>query len=239
MEERLQKILARAGLGSRRACEKLIAAGRVSINQRVASLGMKADPQRDRIMVDGRSIKASEPIKYIALYKPRGVLSTVKSPDKRLTVRDLVKIAGHLYPIGRLDIDSEGLTLLTNDGKLTNILTHPRYQHVKKYHVFVTGHPSEKTLKTWRQGIILDGRRTAPADVSILRHEKANTWLKVGIREGRKHQIRRMAASLGHPVRKLIRMSIGPIQMGNLEQGQWRYLTKSEIKLLKKIKRQK
>lgn len=237
MEERLQKILARAGLGSRRACEKLIAAGRVSVNKHVASLGMKADTKRDRIKVDGHSI-SSEPIKYIALYKPPGVLSTVKSPDHRSTVRDLVKIPGRLYPIGRLDVNSEGLTLLTNDGELTHLLTHPRYQHLKKYHVCVTGHPSEKTLRTWRRGIVLDGYRTAPAQVSILRDEAKNSWLEVGLREGRKRQIRRVAANLGHPVQKLIRVSIGPIHLGNLKPGQWRNLTKSELKLLRKLKKQ-
>ena len=168
MEERLQKLMAQAGLGSRRACEVLISAGRVSVNGRTAGLGEKADPQRDRILVDGQPLKLPEVPVYIALYKPRGVLSAVSSPDPRPTVRDLVDLPGHLYPVGRLDVDSEGLILLTSDGELANRLTHPRYGHEKEYRVLVARRPDQEQLETWRRGVVFeDGYRTAPSEVRL------------------------------------------------------------------------
>lgn len=239
MEERLQKILARAGLGSRRACEEFIRQGRVAVNGRVARIGQKADPDRDHIVVDGKPVPLKHHRTYVALHKPTGVLSDEGDGSGRLpTVRGLVPLPGHLYPVGRLDLRSEGLILLTDDGNLTQRLTHPKYEHAKEYHVYVEGHPANETLKPWRRGVFLDGRKTAPADVSILRREKNHTWLRVVLREGRKRQIRRVAAMLGHPVHRLIRVRIGPIHLGDLKPGKWRHLTKRELKELEKLTRE-
>lgn len=234
MEERLQKILARAGLGSRRACEELIRQGRVSVNGQVAQLGQKADPNRDHIAVDGKPVRADSPRIYIVLHKPRGILSDEGDGSGRLsTARDLVPLPGRLFPVGRLDLRSEGLILLTDDGELAHLLTHPRYEHPKEYHVYVEGHPGDETLDQWRRGVFLDGRKTVPADVSILRREANHTWLRVVLREGRKRQIRRVAAMLGHPVHRLIRMRLGSLRLGDLKPGQWRKLTGAEVRALR------
>ena len=234
MEERLQKILAHAGLGSRRACEELISAGRVRVNGQIAALGSKADPTKDKIEFDGRTIAAVEPLVYIALHKPRGVLSTVSSPEARQTVRDLVLVPGHLYPVGRLDVDSEGLVLLTNDGDLTNRLTHPRYGHEKEYRVLVAQHPDDEQLQTWRRGVVLeDGYQTAPAQVRSESLAGKGAWLRVIMREGRKRQIREIGSRLGLPVVKIIRVRISNLTLGSLKPRQWRYLTPQEIAALK------
>jgi len=234
MEERLQKILARAGLGSRRSCEELIVEGRVMVNGQLAKLGSKADPSMDRIYVDGKPISAPEPLKYIALYKPRNVISSVSPQDDRMTVIDLIEEPGTLYPVGRLDVDSEGLILLTNDGNLTNILTHPRYGHEKEYRVLVARRPDEEQLNAWRRGIILeDGHRTAPATVQYLRSQGKGAWLKVILREGRKRQLREMGALTGLPVVRIIRTRIGTLLLGNLKPKQWRHLSAHEINELK------
>lgn len=234
MEERLQKILARAGLGSRRACEELIAARRVRVNGQLAVLGTKADPQRDRIEVDGRPIKAPETLTYIALHKPRGVISAAQSPDPRPTVRDLVPVPGQLYPVGRLDIDSEGLILLTNDGELANRLTHPRYEHEKEYRVLVARHPDEEQLQTWRRGVVLeDDYRTQPAEVRLESLSGKGAWLRVVMREGRKRQIRETGSLIGLPVVKIIRVRIGSLLLGALKPREWRYLTADEVAALK------
>lgn len=236
MKDRLQKILARAGHGSRRACEELIRQGRVAVNGQVAQLGQRADQERDRITVDGKSVRIGVSNIYVALHKPRGVLSDEGDGSGRLsTVRDLVSLSGHLFPVGRLDLRSEGLILLTNDGELGHLLTHPRYEHAKEYHVYVAGYPNDETLRRWRRGVFLDGQWTAPAEVSILRGEKNYTWLRVVLREGRKRQIRRVGAMLGHPVHRLIRVRIGPLRLGNLKPGQWRRLTNAEIKSLRSV----
>jgi pseudouridine synthase len=183
--------------------------------------------------VDGKSVRINVPRVYVALYKPRGVLSDKGDGSGRLsTARDLVSLPGRLYPVGRLDLRSEGLILLTNDGELNQLLTHPRYEHTKEYHVHVVGYPNDKVLKQWRRGVFLDGRRTAPADVSILRREKGHAWLRVVLREGRKRQIRRVGVMLGHPVHRLIRVRIGPLRLGNLKPGRWRELTDAEVKSL-------
>jgi len=234
MEERLQKILARAGLGSRRACEGLIADGLVMVNGRLATLGTKVDPNRDRIQVNGRLIDAPEPLKYIALYKPRNVISAAKYQDGRRTVRDLVEEPGRIYPVGRLDVDSEGLILLTNDGDLTNWLTHPRYGHEKEYKVLVARRPEEEQLNAWRRGIILgDGYRTKPAQVRITGTHGKGAWLRVILREGRKRQIREMGALTGLPVVRIIRIRIGSLNLGNLKPKEWRRLTAKEVRVLK------
>ena len=234
MQERIQKILARAGYGSRRACEEIIAAGRVRVNGRVASLGEKADSQTDHIQVDGRAVEAPEALVYIALNKPRGVISTVSSPDSRPTVRDLVDVPERIYPVGRLDIDSEGLILLTNDGELANRLTHPRYQHEKEYKVLLARRPDAQQLETWQRGVVLeDGYRTAPAEIKIDTPAGKGIWLRVILKEGRKRQIREVGSQLGLPVVKIIRLRIGTLHLGNLKPREWRHLTSQEVAELK------
>jgi 23S rRNA pseudouridine2605 synthase len=237
MEERLQKVMSHAGIGSRRACEELIRQGRVEVDGKLATLGQKADPARQRIIVDGHPLTAPEPLVYIAVYKPRGVLAVSQDDRGRRTVRDLVPVPGHLYPVGRLDATSEGLMLLTNDGQVANRLTHPRFQHEKEYQVLVKGRPSEATLSKWEQGIFLDGRRTAPARVTRLKQEKDCTYLRVVLREGRKRQILRVAGLLGHPVLRLVRERIGPLSLGQLQPGQWRYLSNEEISALRRARK--
>lgn len=234
MEERLQKILAQAGLGSRRACEDIIGAGRVSVNGQVAHLGMKADPSQDRITVDGLPVKTRQSLVYVALYKPRGVLSTVTAPDPRPTVRDLIPVSETIYPVGRLDVDSEGLILLTNDGELANHITHPRYGHEKEYRVLVARRPDEEQLNTWRRGVVLeDGHRTAPTQVWFDRPSGKGAWLRVIMKEGRKRQIRETGTLLGLPVVKIIRIRIGSLQLGSLKPREWRYLSPAEVAALK------
>jgi 23S rRNA pseudouridine2605 synthase len=235
MEQRLQKILARAGYGSRRTCEEFISNGQITVNGQIATLGMKADPDVDRIEFNNKLVSAPEQLKYIALYKPRGVISAASSPEGRQTVRDLVDESGRLYPVGRLDADSEGLILLTNDGELTNRLTHPRYGHKKEYNVLVAVHPEEEQLKTWRRGVVLeDGYRTAPAKVSLDRFKGKGAWLRVIMGEGRKRQIREIGSRIGLPIVKIIRTRIATLQLGSLKPGQSRPLTRKEIDSLKK-----
>jgi 23S rRNA pseudouridine2605 synthase len=234
MEERLQKILARAGFGSRRSCETYITARRVRVNGVIAELGSKADPEKDHITVDGSPLPKAEPLVYIALYKPRGVLSTVEAPDLRSTVRDLVPYAGTLYPVGRLDADSEGLIILTNDGDLTNQLTHPKYGHEKEYRVLVARQPDEKQLSAFRHGVVLqDGYRTAPAQVMVESLHGKGAWLNVVLHEGRKRQIRETCIQVGLPVVRILRVRIGTLHLGNLKPRDWRHLTPAEIKALK------
>ncbi len=234
MGKRLQKILARSGYGSRRTCEEMIENKRVKVNGQVAALGTKADRQQDDITVDGQPIPRPEPLKYIALHKPPGVLSTVKSPGDRPTVRDYVHVHGRLYPVGRLDVGSEGLILMTNDGKLTNRLTHPRYEHEKEYRVYVTGHPTQDQLKKWRDGVHLqDGYRTQPAGVEVESRDKAGAWLRVILREGKKRQIRRMGDQTCLPVERIIRVRIADLTLGDLQAGEWRHLTEQEVQKLK------
>jgi 23S rRNA pseudouridine2605 synthase len=237
MEERIQKILARAGYGSRRACEELITAGRIKINGNVAILGSKADPGVDKIMVDGRAIPAESPAHvYIALNKPRGVLSDEDPQDMRPTVRDLVPVSGHLFTVGRLDLDSEGLILLTNDGEMANRLTHPRYGHEKEYKVLVSSRPDDKQLKGWRSGVVMeDGYKTAPADVIVESLSGKGAWLRITLREGKKRQIREVGKLLGLHVVKILRIRIGGLVLGNLKPREWRYLTPEEVTGLTKV----
>jgi 23S rRNA pseudouridine2605 synthase len=234
MEERLQKILASAGYGSRRSCEELISAGRVTVNGEVAHLGSKADILQDQIKLDGKLIKRPEAYQYIALYKPRGVLSSVTAPDPRPTVRSLVPVEGTLFPVGRLDVDSEGLILLTNDGDLANLLTHPRYGHEKEYRVLVARHPDEQQLDAWRHGVVLeDGYHSSPAQVDIEINSGKGSWLRVIMKEGHKRQIRDTCRQIGLPVVSIIRIRIGSLRLGNLKPSQWRVLTTNEISALK------
>lgn len=235
MQERLQKLMARSGFGSRRENEAIIASGRVRINGQIARLGQKADPEVDLIEVDGQPLRInSEQKTYIMLNKPRGVISSLDDDldQGRSTVRQLIPVEGHLYPVGRLDKPSEGLILMTNDGVLAHRLTHPRYEHEKVYEVDIAGSISDKILEQWRRGVILDDRITAPAPIEVLQRNKNGTRLRIILREGRKRQIRRIAARFGHPVQRLIRTKIGPLELGGLKPGNWRYLTPSEIKKL-------
>ncbi|MBN1680050.1 MAG: rRNA pseudouridine synthase [Anaerolineae bacterium] len=237
VEERLQKLISQAGIASRRAAEKLIREGRVTVNGQVARLGEKADLARDTVTVDGQPLKSDTPFVYYLLNKPRGVVSTNKRQwqEKRQIVRELIPHEGHLFTVGRLDADSEGLILLTNDGDLADRLMHPRYGHTKTYHVLVTGQPSEETLDAWRAGVTLDEDKapTAPARIRLHGEKGNDTWLEVVLREGRKRQIRRVAAMLGHPVKRLIRVKIGGLDIGHLRPGEWRMLSAKEVRLLK------
>lgn len=235
MEERLQKLISQAGITSRRAAEELIRQGRVSVNGKVAQLGDKADLARDVVRLDGEPLKAPQFVYYL-LYKPRGVVSTNKAlpQDKRRIVRDLIPYKGHLYSVGRLDADSDGLILLTNDGDLADRLMHPRYGHLKTYEVLIEGNPTPKTLNVWREGIVLDGERTAPAKVHVIDRDADETLLEITMREGRKRQIRRVALLLGHAVKRLTRVKIDFLEIGHLRPGQWRELSPKEVQLLKK-----
>jgi 23S rRNA pseudouridine2605 synthase len=236
MQERLQKLLAQAGYGSRRACEEFIVAGRVRVNGQTATLGQKADLSVDKVTLDGKALPRPEALTltYIALYKPRNVLSAAEGQDDRETVRDLIPMEGHLYPVGRLDFDSEGLILMTNDGELTNKLTHPRYGHEKEYRVLVARRPDEKQLAAWQRGVVLaDGDKTAPADVSFISSSGKGAWIRVVMGEGKKRQIREVGRLLGLPVVKIIRLRIGTLKLGSLKPRQWRHLTENEVMELK------
>jgi pseudouridine synthase len=247
---RLQKILSQAGVASRRAAEKLIEEGRVSVNGRtVREMGVKADPAADDIRVDGRRLRAPERHRYILLNKPAGVVTTRSDPQRRQTVIDLLGgVREYVYPVGRLDYDSEGLLLLTNDGDLAARLTHPRHQVERTYEAHVTGAPDSEAIEKLRRGIPLDGRRTMPADVKVLTHQasprgsrndRRNAVLVITIREGRNRQVRRMCEAVGHPVRKLRRIRIGPITDRRLRPGEWRELTRQEVEKLKSGKVEK
>ncbi len=229
--ERLQKLMARAGLGSRRTCEEMIREGRVTISGRLARLGDQADLAVDKVLVDGVPLRLTDIPTTVALYKPMQTLSTDQPHrgDRRPTARSLIPLETRLFAIGRLDADSEGLMLFTNDGDLAHRLSHPRFGHEKEYRVLVAGRPSEEVLGTWRRGIQLEDGMTAPAGVTVVRGEKGSTWLRLVMHEGRKRQIRRVAAALGHPVRQLIRVRIGPVQLGQLKPGEWRPLTETEL----------
>ncbi len=227
--------MAQAGLGSRRECETIISEGRVSVNGKKAILGSKADSEKDTITVDGAELARPAAMLYIALHKPRGVLSTTDAPDPRPTVRDLVPVQGAIYPVGRLDVESEGLILLTNDGELANQLTHPSFGHEKEYRVLVGKVPDEGQLSAWRYGVILeDGYKTAPAEVQVDTVAGKGAWLKVILREGRKRQIREMGIKTGLPVIRIMRIRIGTLVLGKLKPSEWRHLTPKEVSELKK-----
>ncbi len=237
MPERLQKILAQAGYGSRRSCEELITEGRVRINDHVAELGEKADSRTDKITLDGKPIAKAEELTYIAMYKPRNVISSVDDEVGRKTVRDLIPESERLYPVGRLDWDSEGLILMTNDGDLTNKLTHPRYGHKKEYRVLVARQPDAEQLEAWRRGVVLDeGVKTAPADVYVEGRAGKGAWLHVTMGEGRKRQIRETGMKLGLPVVRIVRIRIGTLHLGALKPGEWRHLAPKEVEELKGLK---
>jgi 23S rRNA pseudouridine2605 synthase len=236
MAQRLQKILAQSGLGSRRACEELIRLGRVQVNGVTAELGQRADRDRDEILVDGKSIAPAQEKIYIALYKPVGYLSSLRSQGGNPTIRELVHIPERVYPVGRLDLDSEGLMLLTNDGELTHQLTHPRFGHLKEYRVLLDRAPDEGQLKAWREGIVLpDGSMTLEAQVNEEDPQSGESWVRVRMREGRKRQIRATAQVLGYQVHRLIRVRIGPLHLGRLQAGESRRLSEEEVGRLRSI----
>jgi 23S rRNA pseudouridine2605 synthase len=233
-EERVQKILARAGYGSRRASEELISAGRVKINGKLAVLGSKADPRRDTVTIDNQQIAKEQAPVYIAVNKPQGILSEVSPEEPRETVRDLVPVPGHMFIVGRLDMESEGLILLTNDGELANKLSHPRYGHEKEYRVLVGTRPDIRQLEAWRHGVVLeDGYRTAPAQVRVDSTAGKGVWLQVILHEGRKRQIREMGKLTGMPVLRIVRVRIGSLLLGDLKPGVWRELRQDEVRALK------
>ncbi|MFO7178389.1 MAG: pseudouridine synthase [Pseudomonadota bacterium] len=234
-EERLQKLLARAGIASRRAAERLILAGRVSVDGRIVrELGVRADPRRARVEVDGRRI-VPEPLVYLVLNKPRGVVSTLSDPEGRTTVRDLLRDVGvRVVPVGRLDYHTSGALLFTNDGEFASRLQHPRGGVPKEYVAKVRGVVDEAGLARLQQSITIEGRATRPAEVRILRVEDSKTWLAITLREGRNRQVRRLGEAAGYPVLRLSRTAHAGITTEGLRPGQWRYLTRDELVALKK-----
>ena len=244
--ERLQKIIAHAGFASRREAETMITSGRVTVNGRVVTaLGTRADAAHDHIKVDGKLITRAETHRYILLYKPKEVMTTVADPQGRRTVIQLVRgIRERIYPVGRLDYHSEGLVLLTNDGDLAFKVSHPTHGSVKTYHAKVRGIPDERMIEKLERGITIDGKRTLPCEISRIRttgarDDEGNSWFEVKLREGRTHQIRKMFQAIGHPVAKLKRVAIGPISDPNLTPGVWRELTEKEVKMLASMKDKK
>lgn len=234
MEKRLQKILSEIGVASRRRAEELIIEGRVTVNGRTAALGMKADPERDHIKLDGKLIARPEPKVYLMLNKPRGVVTSLRDPEGRPTVKDYLKgVKYRVFPVGRLDYDSEGLLLLTNDGDFAQAILHPSQKIPKSYLVKVKGNPEEEDIKKLRSGIRLEDGITAPARLQKARSTENNTWIEITIHEGRKRQIRRMFEQTGYPVLKLKRIRINGIGLGALKSGEYRYLKPEEIAKIK------
>jgi pseudouridine synthase len=235
--ERLQKILSQAGVASRRASEQLMLEGRVTVNgTTIRELGTKADPSSDDIRVDGRRIKLPERHRYLLLNKPRGYVTTRSDPERRPTVMDLLRGVGdYVYPVGRLDYDTEGLLLLTNDGELAAQLTHPRHEVPRVYEARVLGIPDSHDIERLMKGVTLEGRRTQPALVQLLPGRKeGHAAVRVTIREGRNRQVRDMFDAIGHPVDELTRVAIGPLRDSRLKVGHWRNLTVAEVAALKK-----
>lgn len=239
MSERVQKVLARAGLGSRRACDELVAAGRVRVNGETATPGARVDPDRDRVEVDGVPIGVRPDLVHYLLNKPRGVVTTMDDPQGRPTVADLVPSEPRVFPVGRLDADTEGLLLLTNDGDLAQLVAHPSHGVEKEYLAEVAGRPSPGALRQLREGVRLDDGTTSPAKVAPVgdagRPGKAPVQLlRITLHEGRKRQVRRMCEAVGHPVRRLVRVRIGPLSDRRLPPGQWRRLETAEIRALER-----
>ncbi|NWG21674.1 MAG: pseudouridine synthase, partial [Chloroflexi bacterium] len=232
--ERLQKVLASAGIASRRDCEEYIADGRVMVNGKVVRVpGTRVDPENDEILVDGTPIGKIHHRTYVMLHKPAGVVSTTDDPQGRPTVVDLVDLEQRLFPVGRLDYDSEGLLLLTDDGELTQQLTHPSHQIEKEYRVLLNAVPSPDALRAWRTGVELDGAPTAPAWVELIERVPEGAWVRVILHEGRKRQIREVARLLGYEVLRLIRVREGSLALGDLPSGTWRFLTDDEVDMLR------
>jgi pseudouridine synthase len=237
MQIRLQRILASAGIASRREAETFITAGRVQVNGRtVTELGAKADPDLDRVTVDGRVIEPDRPKVVVLLHKPALVMTTKSDPQRRKTVMHLLPPdLGHLNPVGRLDFESSGLLLLTNDGDLADRLTHPRHHVTKTYHALVRGKPTDEALKLLSTGIQLEEGLTAPARVKRLQDQGNDTWVEMVLTQGWNRQVRRMCQTVGHPVRQLKRVAVGPVLLGRMQPGDYRFLTDREIAQLQSV----
>ncbi len=231
--EKLHKVLAQRGFGSRRACEQLIAEGRVTVNGVPAVPGTRVDPEVDRVAVDGVPVGVRPGLVTYLLNKPAGVVTTARDPYGRPTVIDLVPAEPRVFPVGRLDADTEGLLLLTNDGDLAHVLTHPRFGVPKEYLVHVEGRPGKEALRRLRQGVLLDDGMTAPARASLV----APDVIRLTIHEGRNRQVRRMCEAVGHPVRRLVRVRIGPLNDRSLKPGAWRVLEPAELNALREAAR--
>ncbi len=235
--QRLQKILAQAGLASRRGAEKIIAAGRVRVDGKVVTqMGAKADPASQRITVNGKPLPEAESMEYWLVHKPPGVVCTLDDPQGRRRVVDLLppSVKSRLYPVGRLDLNSEGLVLLTNDGELANRLMHPKYEVPKRYLVWVEGRPGTAALDRLRKGVDIDGRATAPAKVGVKSADAKESKLSFVLHEGRKREIRLMCRAVGLNVKRLLRTAMGPLKLGKLPVGQARRLSKAEVAELKR-----
>ncbi len=237
MKVRLQKLIAGTGIASRRKAEELIAAGRVTVNGKtVTELGTKVDPGHDHVKVDGKHLSGAQPFVYLMLNKPKHVMSTLDDPGGRTTVKDFLRgVTVRVFPVGRLDFDSEGLMLLTNNGELAQALLHPRYHVPKTYLIKVKGVLTEDEIAQLERGVRLEDGMTSPAVVKKVRKAEANSWLEITIREGRKHQVKRMLESVGHPVIKLIRIRMGPLSVGDLAPGEFRFLTDREANQLREL----
>lgn len=231
MKERLQKIIAEAGIASRRKAEEMISEGRVTVNGQVAQIGMKADPAADHIKVDGKLLIRPENKVYLVLNKPRGVVTSLSDPQGRPVVKDFLRgVKQRVFPVGRLDYDSEGMLLLTNDGDFSQAILHPSKKIPKTYHVKVKGVLDQSAVDKLRRGIRLDRTVTAPAQIKQLRKTEHNAWIEMTIYEGKKRQIRRMIERVGHSVLRLIRVRIDGLEMGRIKPGAFRYLSSNEIK---------
>jgi pseudouridine synthase len=232
MKERVQKLIAQANLTSRRGAEDLIRQGRVAVNGQTIHLGDQADPAIDTITVDGTRLKLNTDKRYYAINKPQYVVSSNVSQDDRENVRDLLPVEGHFFTVGRLDAESDGLMIFTNDGELANQLSHPRYEHTKTYKVVVYGDVAQETLDKWEKGVYLEEGLTAPCSIRVQQRDADVTILRIVMIEGKKRQIRRVAAMLGHPVKRLTRTHIGKLEVGKLKAGEWRQLDAEDLKLL-------
>jgi pseudouridine synthase len=229
-QERLQKVLASHGVASRRAAERLIAQGSVLVNGKPATVGQPVDPERDQIVVEGRLLRTEATRRYVALHKPEGYVTSTVSERGEQTVMDLVDAPERIYPVGRLDVDTAGLLLLTNDGDWANLVIHPRYEIDKEYIVVVRGHPTDHEIEQLRAGVRLPtGEVTSRSHVEALHRAETTTTLRVVVHEGKKRQIRLMMAAVGHPVMKLTRVRVGPIRLGDLARGACRELTAAEV----------
>jgi 23S rRNA pseudouridine2605 synthase len=228
-EQRLQKVLAAAGIASRRVCEGLIAEGRVTVNGEVAELGVKVEPTTDEVRLDGERVNVDPDRVYVLLNKPRGVVTTTDDPQGRRTVLDLVQLPQRLFPVGRLDQDTEGLLLLTNDGELANRLMHPSYEVERIYVALVPGPVRGGTFAAIRQGVELEDGIARPRSIRQLEQERSKALLEIVMTEGRKREVRRMLGAVGLTVERLARVAYGGVELGDLRQGKWRFLTQTEI----------